>query len=328
MYSHEEIYRSLGVGNAGGIRFALNPDNSTMRGVLFTSVPCGRIQSENPYHDRVEDGVLIFTAQGRRGDQGFGGQNQRLLTHAEHLFPIYGFQLIASRRDKSVGQKRWKFLGFLLALRHYKERQIDALGTARTACIFEFSVISDFSHVLVQDDALLAQGLYRDYMSNNQADFSETVTNSAPTQLEDNHADELERIRGGMLLLPPKTFEGLIKVTLERTGLSNVTLTRYTQDGGIDVEALAGEWQWPIRGLHIQIQAKRWIRTVGRREVAELRGSLTGFSHGAFVTTSQFSKSALQEALCPGKTPITLLDGYDFARIIRHYNVPLTNCGS
>lgn len=144
LYSHEEVYRSLGVGNAGGVRFVMNSDGTTKRAVLFTSVPVGRIQSENPYHDRIENDILVYTAQGRKGEQGFGGQNQRLLTHGTELYPIYCFQLICSRRNKDVGIKRWRFMGFPFGLRRYKERQYDILGESRNACIFEFAIISDF----------------------------------------------------------------------------------------------------------------------------------------------------------------------------------------
>lgn len=326
LYSHEEIYRSLGVGNAGGVRFLLNADGTTRRAVLFTSVPTGKLQSENPYHDRIENDVLVYTAQGRRGDQGFGGQNQRLLQHGKDLYPIYCFQLICSRRDRTVGIKRWRFLGFLFGLRRYKERQIDVLGEMRVACIFEFAVISSFDYVIIAEDAILATKMYLEYVATNGDAYSEGESplidvDERKWAIED--ADMLERIRSKMLILHPASFEILVKSALEVSGFCKVLTTRYSQDGGIDVEAFAGETHWPIYGLHLQIQAKRWIHTVGRKEVAELRGSLGRFAHGALVTTSQFSKSALEEAHNPNKLPITTIDGYDFAKIVRRFNVPV-----
>lgn len=324
LYSHEEAYRSLGVGNAGGVRFLLNHDGTTKRAVLFTALPSGRLQSENPYYDRVEDGILVYTAQGRRGDQGFGGQNQRLLVHNTELYPIYCFQLICSRRDRTVGIKRWRFLGFLLGLRRYKEHQVDIQGVPRTACVFEFAVISDFRSVIVEEDGLLAKHLYRQYECENMKSFDENempVGFQKKTEETGISADELEQIRSRMLTLPPSGFENLIKYTLEQSGYCNVCTTRYSQDGGIDVNATAGEWMWPIRSLHLQIQAKRWMHTVGRKEVAELRGSLGRYARGALITTSQFSRSAICEAADPEKLPITMIDGYDFARIVKHIGI-------
>ena len=67
-YTHEEVYRGLSVGNAGGIRPCIRGSGDLRRLVVMTSVPTSRILSENPYHDRVEGSVLVYTAAGREGD--------------------------------------------------------------------------------------------------------------------------------------------------------------------------------------------------------------------------------------------------------------------
>ena len=323
LYSHEEIYRSLGVGNAGGIRFKLNDNGSTQRAVLFTSVPQGRVQSENPYHDRIENDVLVYTAQGRNGDQGFGGQNQRLLFHGDQLFPIYCFQLICSRRNTTIGTKRWRFVGLLFGLRRYKEKQIDIFGNMRTACIFEFAILSNFPRVYVDYDAQFARSLYLDYIEKNGASYAreEEVSSRVEEISTDFTPEELEKTRSQMLALHPSKFENLVHVALEKTGCVRVTTTKYSQDGGIEVDAYVGDNIWALSNLHLQVQAKRWIHTVGRREVAELRGSLSQFARGVIVTTSQFSRSALDEAREDGKLPIVTIDGYDFAKVIKKFKI-------
>lgn len=324
LYSHEEVYRSLGVGNAGGVRFVNDENGLTKRGVLFTSVPSGRILSENPYHDRIEGDVLVYTAQGRKGEQGFGGQNQRLLSHDRERYPLYCFQLIASRRDKTVGVKRWRFIGLLYSLRRYKEQQVDVLGTIRTVCIFEFSILSNFPYISVERDEELARPLYSAFVRDcNKQDGDVVLVNEDLDQASRWSPEELEKTRFEMLSLHPAAFERLIKTTLEVSGYHNVCTTKYSQDGGIDVEAYAGRNLWPITDLHLQVQAKRWMHTVGRKEVAELRGSLAMYARGAIVTTSQFSKAAIFEAHEAGKLPIVMIDGYDFAKIVLDYNVPL-----
>ena len=64
------------------------------------------------------------------------------------------------------------------------------------------------------------------------------------------------------------------------------------------------------------MQAKRWLHSVGRREVAELRGSLQPYAHGAVVTTSFFTKAAILEAAEAAKKPIVLVNGLEFAAVL------------
>ena len=50
LYSNEEIFKSLGVGNAGGIRPSVTADGVLRRLVIFTTMPGAKIAAENPYH--------------------------------------------------------------------------------------------------------------------------------------------------------------------------------------------------------------------------------------------------------------------------------------
>ncbi len=110
----------------------------------------------------------------------------------------------------------------------------------------------------------------------------------------------------------------MLQDLLKHTGFVDVLVTRFSQDGGIDINARPSSRAWPIQRLPIQIQAKRWLHTVGRREVAELRGSLQPHAAGCIVTTSHFSRAAIAEAEESGKVPITLIDGYQLAGIVNH----------
>ena len=64
----------------------------------------------------------------------------------------------------------------------------------------------------------------------------------------------------------------------------------------------------------VQVQAKRWLHSVGRKEVAELRGSLKPFAGGVILTTGHFSRAAVNEASEEGKNPIGLVDGIKLSR--------------
>jgi len=326
-YSNDGIYRSLRVGNAGGIRIQTSEDGSIRRAVLFTSVPSAKIAAENPYHDRLEGDVLVYTAAGRAGDQVLGGRNHRLLEQAESSFPIYCFQQTGSRRDASLGPKRWRFLGLLRYLRHWKERQADTERAIRTVWVFEFRLLHGTGKIAREFDREIMQGLIAEDAAKDQdyeRDDDEGAIDASPPPAEAGiDPVETESLRRRMLCLDPEGFEMLVQSALVGSGFQSVEVTERSQDGGIDVNARAGDLMWPIRDLHVQVQAKRWIHTVGRREVAELRGSLQAEARGAIVTTSQFSHAAVREALAHGKRPITLIDGYDFARIVSRCGLPL-----
>ena len=112
LYSNSEIHQALGVGNAGGIRVNVNAERVPQRLVVMTTIPGVRQASENPYRDRIEGDVLVYTAGGREGDQSLGGVNKRIPEQLTLDFPMYGFQSVRSRR-KDENPKRWKFIGLL-----------------------------------------------------------------------------------------------------------------------------------------------------------------------------------------------------------------------
>jgi hypothetical protein len=249
--------------------------------------------------------------------------NKRLVEQLDTPFPIYGFQNIGSRRDSDLGKRRWEFIGLLQYLRQYKETQIDSRGNARVALVFEMQVHREPNSISTRNDAeIYADILHKLPRTQNDCGEDRMIVDSTLAKgFGQIGGVEAEQIRRVMLNLPPQKFEHLIKQVLEVTGFERVTVTRYSQDGGVDVNAFAGPTFWPLRNVLVQVQAKRWLHTVGRREVAELRGSLRPFARGAIVTTSHYSKSAVIEAVEPGKNPIVLLDGYEFANIVGNLKI-------
>src|SRR5260370_42601833 len=139
LYSNEDIFRSLKVSNAGGIRLSLQ-DKTVLRAVIMTSVQGFHGTGENPYHDRLEGDILTYTAAGKLGQQTLAGVNNRLIEQKTFNFPIHGFVLIASRRNTSVGPRRWRYIGLLEYLRYYPDTQLDAGGKVRKVWLFEFRI--------------------------------------------------------------------------------------------------------------------------------------------------------------------------------------------
>jgi hypothetical protein len=320
LYSAEEIQKRLEVGNAGGIRVSLDNKRHVRRVVLLTAAPTAKIERENPYHDRIEGDVLVYSAAGLHGDQTLGGANKRLSTQPDTQFPIYGFRLNESRRK--AGVKRWEFLGLLQFLRLYPENQIDRVGLLRKTWLFELRVCTEVANVpIAKEKALMCAAFSAfkfDAKCEERADTEQSVESSTDNRL---NAEAVERVRAKIFALDPRGFELLVQYALERTGFVDVSVTRYTADNGIDVNARVSPVQWPISGLRVQVQAKRWLHTVGRREIAELRGSLEPFAQGAVVTTSFFSRAALTEAKAVGRQPIILIDGYHFALTVASHGI-------
>ena len=319
IYTIEEIYKSLRVGNAGGVRLSVDENSKVRRIIVLTTNASARQEKENPYHDRIEGDVLVYTGAGKEGDQFLSGANRRIPQQIADAFPIYGFLLLGSRRSKQYGSRRWTYLGMLEYLRHYQDWQLDTRGTLRKVWLYEFHIHDKPHTILIDNDMSIAMDiLTRD---------SHQRTDEEDRQVAEPHGNgsgagsleqfaRLEAVRGKLLNVAPKEFEVLIKDVLLLSGFERVGVTRYSQDGGIDVVAYPGERIWPLQDVMVQLQAKRWLHAVGRKEVAELRGSLDAYARGVVVTTSHFSKAAIVEARLSGKNPIGLVDGLRLSSII------------
>ena len=319
LYSNDEIIKSLTVGNAGGIRLSLL-DQAVLRAVIMTADQGFHGARENPYHDRLEEGVLTYTAAGKIGQQTLAGMNSRLIEQKRFNFPIHGFSLIASRRDKSVGPKHWKYLGLLEYLRHYPDTQLDAEGKVRKVWLFEFKIHHEQEVLpLASEAAITSQILITSRLQAvNNSDDDEIIDESSHPGTED--LEVIEHVRGKLLAMEPRNFEVFIKDLLIHCGFSDVCVTRFSADGGVDVNARTGGRIWIFENTLVQVQAKRWLHSVGRKEVAELRGSLQPFAKGAVVTTGHFSKAAIYEASEEGKNPIALVDGFRLSKAVLDEN--------
>ena len=315
LYSNEEIFKSLKVSNAGGIRLSLQ-GKTVLRAAIMTSVQDLHGAGENPYHDRLEGDILTYTAAGRIGQQTLAGVNSRLIEQREFNFPIHAFILIASRRDKVVGPKRWKYLGLLEYLRHYPDLQLDADGKVRKVWLFEFKIHKEQQVLPLSIEAAIANQMLiaSRLLAAEGPDDDDIIYESSRQEAKD--IERIEQVRGRLLAMEPRDFEFFLKDLLLHCGFSDVCVTRFSADGGVDVNARASGRNWIFENTLVQVQAKRWLHSVGRKEVAELRGSLQPFARGAVVTTSHFSKAAISEASEGGKNPITLIDGFRLSQVV------------
>lgn len=114
-------------------------------------------------------------------------------------------------------------------------------------------------------------------------------------------------------------FEELSGEILRNLGFENVQITGRTGDGGIDVTG-----ELVVAGIirsSICVQVKRWRNNVQRSSVSELRGSLRPHQTGLFITTSDFSRQAVEEANDPYKASISLMNGNDFVDLLCEFGI-------
>jgi restriction system protein len=96
-------------------------------------------------------------------------------------------------------------------------------------------------------------------------------------------------------------------------------------DGGID-----GMIKEDRLGLDvIYVQAKRWEAVVGRPEIQKFAGALQGqrASKGVFITTSSYSREALEYASVIS-TKIILIDGAMLVSFMVDHNVAVAKVGT
>ena len=107
-------------------------------------------------------------------------------------------------------------------------------------------------------------------------------------------------------------FEEFLKLYLEKIGLDEVSVTKRSKDGGIDLKAIRpGIGNFSTEDIvEYYIQAKRYKpnTTIPVTKIRELKGVMPIGSKGMFITTSKFSKPAISEA-CNDERKVILIDG-------------------
>lgn len=129
-----------------------------------------------------------------------------------------------------------------------------------------------------------------------------------------------EDLLNWLLKMDPSKFEHLVKQLLEEMGYENVEVTSQSRDGGVDVVA---DVQVGITRIREVVQAKRYARTIQRKTLDELRGSLHRFDavRGTIISTARFSSGTQQAAFDKGAAPITLIDGEELVNLLIQNNI-------
>ncbi len=160
---------------------------------------------------------------------------------------------------------------------------------------------------------------------------AEVMVNLTPQERLYNAFEEIQHsayddILDTILNKSPTEFEHLVVRLLEKMGYGGQlkeagTVTPAGNDQGID-----GVIKEDILGLgKIHIQAKRYARdnTVGREEIQKFVGALAvaQSSKGVFITTSSYSKGAIDYAKSLTTTTLVLIDGLQLANYIYDFSL-------
>ncbi|MFA5792391.1 MAG: restriction endonuclease [Candidatus Gracilibacteria bacterium] len=309
VYSNDQLQYALSIGNSGGIRPKLY-DNKLDFIVLITSAEENKNIIQNPYADEIEGDILTYTGTGLAGDQVLSGPNKRLIEQNEKAIPILGFL--------KEGTNQYRFMGFLFLLRHYQDYQIDNNNKLRKVWLFEFQILPDVSVVKIGDFNGTFVPLYENFKKEISQD--DLKIDEVQTQLiiDEGVLIDIESLRKNLLTINPYDFENLIANLIAHTGFLDVKVTKKSGDDGVDVNALLKHTF--SFDLNYQFQVKRWKHSVGRKEVANLRGSLSFNNFGVIISTSHFTSSAIKEAQGSGKIPIHLIGMKELHEIIKETN--------
>lgn len=128
-----------------------------------------------------------------------------------------------------------------------------------------------------------------------------------------------ERLHEHLLQMDPDAFEYLVARVLEEMDYENVEVTSRSGDGGVDVVA---DIELGVTSVREVVQVKRHKRTIQRKDLDALRGSLYRFNavRGTIVTTSGFARGTKEAAFARGAAPITLIDGKKFIDLLLEHD--------
>ena len=116
------------------------------------------------------------------------------------------------------------------------------------------------------------------------------------------------QIKARLLALPPRAFELFAGDLLEFMGLRNVSVTRYSGDGGIDAVGSL-ETSAALISIPTGVQVKRYRANVQRADIDRFIGALSGqYLHGIFITTAGYTRQASLKAIA-GIPRVATVDG-------------------
>jgi restriction system protein len=131
----------------------------------------------------------------------------------------------------------------------------------------------------------------------------------------DNDEDWKGRLLSVIGAMHPSAFERLSQRLLREAGFTKVEVRGKSGDGGIDG---LGILRVNLVSFQVYFQCKKWIGSVGSKEIRDFRGAVQGRADkGLFITTGHFTSQASDEATRDGAIAIDLIDGDRLCELLR-----------
>lgn len=187
------------------------------------------------------------------------------------------------------------------------------------------------SHIHVDDDYLMQYDEVRQFMNrhNEQPENQTKPKESTPLENIDQSIKMISsRVSDELLDMiiskDPAFFEKLVLDLLDKMGYAydkeSIISTDYSGDEGID--GIINEDQFGFNSIYIQ--AKKWNRSsVGRPEIQKFLGAVAGQggTKGLFITTSTFTREAIDYAKKQLQVKLILVDGKMLTDLMMKYNL-------
>ena len=187
------------------------------------------------------------------------------------------------------------------------------------------------SHIHVDDDYLMQYEEVRQFMNrhNEQPEYQSKPKESTPLENIDQSIKMISsRVSDELLDMiiskDPAFFEKLVLDLLDKMGYAydkeSIISTDQSGDEGID--GIINEDQFGFNSIYIQ--AKKWNRSsVGRPEIQKFLGAVAGQggTKGLFITTSTFTREAIDYAKKQLQVKLILIDGKMLTDLMIKYNL-------
>ena len=132
-------------------------------------------------------------------------------------------------------------------------------------------------------------------------------------EVEDDWRGSLIKI---LKSLNPYGFEKLAQRILRESGFTNVKITKRSHDGGLDGKGILRMNN--LVSVPIIFECKRYNNPVGAEKIRSFRGAMEGRAdRGLFITTSTFTRDAIEESKREGAKLIDLIDGEQFMDLLK-----------
>lgn len=161
------------------------------------------------------------------------------------------------------------------------------------------------------------------------AHTDETPEERIDSAVKELNASLAESLFEEIMKISPYAFEHLVVKLLVKMGYGSLQrseefLTRKSGDEGIDGIVAADKFGFDS----VYTQAKQWKRDipVGRPEIQKFLGALAGqgATKGLFITTSTFTRDAIEFAQKQLHSKIVLVDGKELAKLMIEYDLGIS----